>query len=289
MRKKSGKEMRNLMLAVSLSVLILVLAIIAYFMIDIVVTTDRNIDQDKEKMIRESVRSLSDMGSVMSFTEMSPALFEMFNPKLIDQVFSGNIEVVYEYSTEIALAFFPVDYVGIIIDGELVNYKGRSGLSIDPSQMPTQAPQGDYETIDSLGGREGFFVSVFYPVDLSLLGLQAGDMYINMVVDRTDELAGIESYFNDQRNDLLLRMGIAAAIAVILSLLLTTLGLRYFTRKYVVDPIEELNRMAEEIAEGTYTEDIKVDEGSAFAALQGLLRSGQKVLQRMDDMEDEEQ
>jgi len=28
---------------------------------------------------------------------------------------------------------------------------------------------------------------------------------------------------------------------------------------------------------------VEVDEDSAYAALQGLLRSGQKVLQRMDD------
>lgn len=78
-------------------------------------------------------------------------------------------------------------------------------------------------------------------------------------------------------------MSIAAIIAIILTLLLTTLGLRYFTNKYVARPIEELNRAAEEIAEGTFDGELEVDKDSAYAALQGLLRSGQKVLQKMDE------
>ena len=108
-----------------------------------------------------------------------------------------------------------------------------------------------------------------------------------MIVDRSEELAVVTDYFEEQRNDLILRMSIVSVIAIVLSLLLTTLGLRYFTRKYVVNPIEELNRTAEEIADGTYQGEVKVDENSAYSALQGLLHSGQKVLSRMDqEMQD---
>jgi hypothetical protein len=46
--------------------------------------------------------------------------------------------------------------------------------------------------------------------------------------------------------------------------------------------MEELNRMAEEIANGTFQGEVEVDEKSSFAALQGLLRSGQLVLKRME-------
>jgi len=68
---------------------------------------------------------------------------------------------------------------------------------------------------------------------------------LNMIIDRTEELADIEEYFQEQRNDLILQLSIAAIIAIILTLLLTTLGLRYFTNKYVARPIEELNCAAE--------------------------------------------
>jgi|GEM_PF-7022183 len=40
MGRKTGKEMKNLMVAISLSTLILVLAIVTYFVIDVAVTTN---------------------------------------------------------------------------------------------------------------------------------------------------------------------------------------------------------------------------------------------------------
>ncbi|MDY6793761.1 MAG: hypothetical protein SWK76_00550 [Actinomycetota bacterium] len=95
-----------------------------------------------------------------------------------------------------------------------------------------------------------------------------------MIVDKTGEPADIEVYFEDQRNDMIVRLSIGAALASILSLLLTTFGLRYFTRKYVVTPIDELIRMTEEIVAGTFEGDVEVDEESAYAALQELLSSG---------------
>jgi nitrogen fixation/metabolism regulation signal transduction histidine kinase len=122
---------------------------------------------------------------------------------------------------------------------------------------------------------------VFIPINLSVMGFQ--NIYINLIVDRTQQLADIETYFKDQRNDLLMRLSLAAIIAIILSILLTTIGLRYFTRKYVVKPIEKLNQTAEMIADGTFEGEVEVDEESAYAALQGLLRSGQKVINQMDE------
>lgn len=283
MRHKSGKEMRNLMTAVSLSVLLLVLAVIAYFMVTIIITTNRNIEEDKDKLIEESVRSLQDMKSILTMSDINPTIFRLFNQELIDRVLGGDMETLYEYTTEVALTFYPVDYVGIIVDGELADYATRRGVSVDPGEMPVAPPEGDYETLDGLGDQEGFFVSVFFPVDLKAMGLGEEDISLNMIVDRTQELADIEDYFQQQRDDLILRLSIASVIAIILSVLLTTLGLRYFTRKYVVRPIEELNRTAEEIAEGTFEGEVVVDEDSAYATLQGLLRSGHKVISKMDE------
>ncbi len=134
--------------------------------------------------------------------------------------------------------------------------------------------------MDSLGGEEGYFVSVFYVIDLSDYGF--AEFYVNIIVDRTQEMREVDEYFVDQRNDLILRMSIAAGVAFLLTLLITTFGLRYFTGKYVTDPIDELNRAAEEIADGTFQGEVEVDKGSAFAALQGLLRSGQLILRKME-------
>jgi len=282
MKVSSGREMRRLMVAVSLSVLCLLLAVIAYYMIDVAVTTDRNMRDNREKVIAESVRTIQDMKSALIMTDFSPQYLEVFNQDLLKQIVGGDIDALYRYATQIVLTFYPIDYVAFIAEGKVLKSGARKGLEINPYQIPLEPPEGDYQILDKLGNREGFFVSVFFPVDLSKLGLGNEKIPVNMVVDRTEEIYQVEKYFRDQRNSLLLRLSIAAILAVVASLLLTTFGLRYFTRKYVVDPIERLNRQAQEIMEGTFQGEVEVDEKSAFAPLQGLLRSGQKVLQRME-------
>jgi HAMP domain-containing protein len=281
MKHKTGKEMRKLMTAVSLSVLLLVLAIIAYFMTDIIVTTNNNIEKNKELVIEQSVLSLIQIGQNISAMTENPNVIGLFNQDVINRILSGEMGTFYEFIGKFAIPFYPIEYVGIVQNGEVVAYETSTGVDVDPQDMPTEPSEGEYETLDSLGGEEGLFISVFYPVELMYPGLEP--FYVNMIVDRTGELVMVTKYFEEQRNDLILRLSIASVIAIILSLLLTTFGLRYFTRKYVVNPIEELNRTAEKIADGTFKGEVRVDEESAYAALQGLLRSGQKVLNRMDD------
>ncbi|MDD3718987.1 MAG: hypothetical protein PHP28_10045 [Actinomycetota bacterium] len=285
MERKTGKEMRGLMVAVSATTLLLVLAVIAYFLIDVIVTTNSNIEKNKDLVIEQSVLSLVQIGEKITELSESPAVIDLFNREEVDKIISGDMQAFYDLIGRFAILFYPIEYVGMVRDGEVVSLATKPGVEADAREMPTEPPAGDYETLDSMGGEEGVYVSVFYLVDLKYPGLEP--FYVNMIVDRSEELAVVTDYFEEQRNDLILRMSIVSVIAIVLSLLLTTLGLRYFTRKYVVNPIEELNRTAEEIADGTYQGEVKVDENSAYSALQGLLHSGQKVLSRMDqEMQD---
>ncbi|MDD3718986.1 MAG: hypothetical protein PHP28_10040 [Actinomycetota bacterium] len=283
MRKKSGKEMRGLIVAVSVTTLLLVLAVIAYFLIDVTVTTNSNIEKNKELVIEQTAMNLTEISENINSLLSSPATVEIFNQDFVNAFLKEkDYDLFNELAGKIALGFYPIDYIGLIRDGKLVYYNTRAGLDVDPSGMPVDPYEGEYEILDSLGDEGGFYVSAFFLVDLSILGVDE-TVYINMIMDRTEEYNAVNEYFMDQRNDLILRLSIVSVIAVILTLLLTTIGLRYFTRKYVVDPIEELNRTAEEIADGTYAGEVQVDEDSAYSALQGLLRSGQKVLSRMDE------
>jgi len=283
MRNTGGKEMRGLILAVSLSVMLLVLAIIAYFMIDTIVTTNDNIDKNKQLVVEQTAKNLTDISENINSLLSSTTIIGIFNPEYVEEFLENrDYDLFNELAGKIALGFYPIDYIGVIRGGELTFYETKAGLDVDPDEMPVEPYESDYVALDTLGGEEGFYVSAFFPIDLSILGVEE-TVYINMIMDRSAEYEEVSEYFTDQRNDLIIRLSIAAAIAVILSLLLTTLGLRYFTRKYVVKPIEELNRTAEEIADGTFKGEVNVDEESAYAALQGLLRSGQKVLSRMDE------
>lgn len=281
MRSMNTREMRSLLISVTASVLLLLLAIIAYFMIDVAVTTNRNIERNRELVIEQSVLTLTRILDEVKGMTTNAELFNLFNQDIVQDLLAGDMEAVYKFIVDFVTTVYPVDYVGVIADGKLVGYGESGGYDIEPSGMVLEPVEEEFDVIDELGDKEGLFISQFYDLDLKNLKLEP--FSVNLIVDRTEEMAAVTDYFEDQRSDLLLRLSIAAAVAVILSILLTTVGLSYFTRKYVVQPIEELNKAAEDIAGGTYEGEVQVDPDSAYAALQGLLRSGQKVLSRMDE------
>ncbi len=284
MSRGSGKEMRQLMVAVTASTLLLVLAVIAYFMVDVVVTTNRNMRKNEEMVVLQSVQTMAQIGENVHELASDPELLNLLNQEFITELMKGNWEPLYDFILKFTLSFYPIDYIAIIKDGELVAYEFsrdlKKGLEIDISELPLTPHEKEYQELYRLGNKEGYFISRFFDIDLRMMGVE--EFRVSMIVDCTQELEEAREYFRAQRNRLVARLSVVSAIAVILSLLLTTLGLRYFTRKYVVRPIEELNRAAEEIVEGTFKGEVTVDPDSAYSALQGLLRSGQKVLSRME-------
>jgi hypothetical protein len=293
MRRKAGTEMRRLIFAITVMVVLLVLAIVTYFVIDIIITANNNIEHNKEKLAEESAQSVGDLQENIAGMEGSLEIFQLFNQDVLESAVNaamqGDLTLLNDFILDVTINLHPVEYVAIIVDGKVADYRSGLDTEIDPTEMPTEPPDGDYETLESVGDREGYYMSAFYPVDLaSLLGV-GGDIYINSIDDISEDVLEIEAYFKEQRNDTIARLIIAACVAIFFTILVTTFGLRYFTNKYVVKPVEELNRMAEEIADGIFEGEVKVDEKSAYAALQGLLRSGQLIIERMGkDLEQKE-
>lgn len=281
MKIKLGSEMKTLIFWATFITVSLLLLVIAYFMIDVTITTANNIDRNKQLVIDQSVNNLREYSEKISAMGTDLAMFKYFNQDIVSEILKGDWNAVYELVNNLAMKFYPVEYVGVVRDGELVTYNKVDGLEFDPNTLPTQPPEGGYSTMDKMGGREGFFISYFYTLNLKIAGLS--NVYINFIVDRTAELKTVESTFEKQRNDLLLRLSIAAALSVFIFLLLTTLGLRYLVNRYIMRPVNDLNTAAEEIVTGTFEGEVEYDADSSFAPIQGLLRSGQKVLSRMDD------
>lgn len=230
--------------------------------------------------MQQTTGTVSNVGS-------SSEIVQYFNQDIPKQILSGDSGLFYHMVADLATTLYPIDYVAIVKDGQVIEDRAKPGLTVDPTTVPIAEPEAGYDTLNSLGNKEGFFIEVFFTSNLNMYGL--GILHGVGIVDRTAELADINKYFSHQRNDLILGMSIAAIIALILSILITTLGLRYFTNKYVVKPIEKLNRTAETIVQGTFEGDVEVDEKSAYAALQGLLQSGQKVLRQMEEYTEEDE
>ncbi|MDY6793762.1 MAG: hypothetical protein SWK76_00555 [Actinomycetota bacterium] len=135
-RKKTGKEMRPLLVAVSLTKLLL-LAIIAYFMMNAILTTNNNIKHNKQLVIDQSVSSLTGMGDNISSMTGSIGIIELFNQDIMDSVLSGDWDVFYTFTGRLGISFYPVDYIRVIRDGDVIFYKTDKDYSIDASEMPT--------------------------------------------------------------------------------------------------------------------------------------------------------
>lgn len=136
-----GREMRRLMIAVSSSVILLVLAITGYFLVDVILTTEQNISDNKERMIQESVHALEETRNILVLSEFNPAYLEIFNKELTQRMVSGDLDLLYDFAVKVALLFYPVEYTSIIKDGEVVSSGAQSGWSVNPSELPTSPPR----------------------------------------------------------------------------------------------------------------------------------------------------
>jgi methyl-accepting chemotaxis protein len=281
MNRKLGSEMKTLIFwATSITVLLLLL-VIAYFMIDITITTANNIDANKQLMIDQSVETMRENGEKISAMGSDPTMFSYFNQDMVNKILGGDWSAIYELMNNLAMKFYVAEYVGVVRDGKLVTYNMVDGYELDPNTLPTQPPEGSYTTMDKLGDKQGFFISYFYGLNLKLLG--PSEVSVNFIVDRTAQLKTVEETFTKQRNDLLLRLSIAALLSIVLFILLTTLGLRYLVNRFIMRPVNDLNDAAEEIVAGTFEGEVEYDANSSFAPIQGLLRSGQTILNKMDE------
>ena len=278
MHHKLGKELRQLIVWASVIILGLFALVVVYFMVDVAVTTSNNIDQNKQLVVEESVDMMKEMAdNIGNMTGNADLMLYLTIDKLTRDLAQGNTDSLLKMMTDMALTFYPIDYVGLVKDGEVIAYQTDDGSTVDTSTLPTGPEGQDYIVLDSFGGDDGFFISLYYTVNLPVLG----ELQSNYIMDRTADITSIENYFNDQRNNQLLRMAIVSVVAFILFALIATLGLRFLVGKFVMRPIDALNEQATGIIEGTLTEEIPYDPESSFAPIQGVLQTGQKVLMEM--------
>ncbi|MGQ9474631.1 MAG: hypothetical protein ACUVRX_07575 [Actinomycetota bacterium] len=105
------------MIAVSFSIILLVLAITCYFLVDVILTTEQNISDNKEKMIQESVHALEENRNILVLSEFNPAYLEISDKELTQRMVSGDLDLLYDFAVKVALLFYPVEYTSIIKDG----------------------------------------------------------------------------------------------------------------------------------------------------------------------------
>lgn len=281
MGSRSGREMRKLVVSVTIMVMTLVLVILIYFLADVVVTSRKNMKENRELVVRKTAEQMRSLGKGFENPAALGKFYRLFDPQLINTVLeTRDVGKVVEIALMFTQSLAPAVYTEVFANGKPISrVSEKDNLSVEGLQ--DEVPEEGYRLLEGFAGLDGYYVAVNYRVDLSALGM--GTLNIISVTDKTADIREVDDYFRHQRNGTLIRLAIAAVLALMAAFLITTSGLRFFTRRYVTRPMEELNRMAQEIADGTFRGEVAVDRDSSFAALQGLLRSGQLVLRRMEE------
>jgi len=273
------REMSRLIWSFTIPVFLLVAIIIGFFLVDGIVRANNNAKHFKELMIKQTIQSYGRLGG--NFQNVSFDPWKVFNPETLKSAIRGDLGPMYGLIKDISFLSTPAEYVAIIVDGKVYDYTAKPGVKINPKKLRTSPPPNNYMILKSFGGLRGTLANVFYTMDLSKAGVQS-KFYVSAVYDLTKQVAEIDSYFSNQKNDTIITLIVTGILAFILFGLLSTFWLRYLIRKYVSRPVEKLNTMAEDISAGTFKGEVVVDPNSDFAALQGLLKSGQLILREHD-------
>jgi hypothetical protein len=143
--------------------------------------------------------------------------------------------------------------------------------------MDFQMPEGnEYQVWDNLNGKQGFFLWVNQPITLRLTG--SGEAILSMAIDRTAQMENLNQVYASEKSNLIKKQIWLTIIVLIIVLLLSYLVVWLLIKHYVIDPITELTITADKILNNTFTGEIIVKEGSVYANLQRLLKSGVLVL-----------
>ncbi|MEW6553576.1 MAG: hypothetical protein AB1384_04745 [Actinomycetota bacterium] len=279
MSAQRGHEMRKFLIAISALVVLLIVIVIVFTSLDSISRINREMEKEEERVTLQLVDYMKESLSETAATGSNPELMEgILNPELLySRDISDQLKLL-QFLTEVQRAQFAADYLAYVSGGMVLSSSTKEGVEI--TEFPTEMPADEFEVLEELGGRQGTFVVVFQPTDLSPL---AEDEFVSLAVDRTKQFEAMRDFYADEKSDLITRQIIIGIVAVAVAALLTTLGVYFLTRRYITAPIEKLSTDAHSIMEGTFRGQVEVVEESDYADIQRLLQSGKVLMEKMEE------
>lgn len=283
MHARKGKEMRRYLISVTALVVILLLAVILYTTIDSVMRMDREMDKEKNRVVEQLVESFSATLKGNTLAGQDQALMgSVFKDDLVTSTDPSKRLLLLNFLAEMERNQFDAEYLAIVSNGTVLTKSVAPGVNI--TSFPTSLPEDtdkNYVILNELGGKEGYFFSMFS--DFPITGY--GEEFMNFAVDRTDQMNALEKQYSDEKSRLITQQIIIGVIILLLGGLISALGVRYLTKRDITGPIEEINRISDQIMEGSFEGEIEVNRDSDFASLQSLLSSGKKILDKLDELQ----
>lgn len=286
MKEHGGHEMRNFLLLVSALVVVLIVAVILYTTFDSI----NRINQDAEREKDNVEQSLADFYVESTDASMgmsrNPVIIASLSPTLMESMGEGNLTPMLDFLTALLKPVYTAEYVAYIFQGDIMASSLGEGIEESdlPTTMPEESDEIQYEVLGEFNGEEGYFFSVYLP--FSMPGIQGA--FMNLLIDRTEQIEAIDAVYDAEKSDLITRQIIIGVVAIVVALLLTLLGVRYLARRYITGPIDRLAAVSHSIMEGTFEGEVEVEEGSDYADIQRLLQSGKTILDRACEAEEGE-
>ena len=238
-----GREMKRFLMLISVILSLLIIIIIAFTTTDAINTLNKSRQKAEDQVIQEVVG----LGTLSS-----------------DQLLpggSGNSAATQYLSLAPFMAYAAGDPSGVY--GFLLNFLGPiygvmgGTISADGQVLASSLPEGinandvpaasgdanHYQVVDHLGSQQGHFIVWYIPWVAPIPGTNQMPT-LAWIIDRTNQINGINSDYSKDRTSLLVRQLSIGAGALILSLIIVLLGVWLLSRKYIIDP---MTRMQEQL------------------------------------------
>jgi len=284
MKEHGGHEMRNFLLLVSALVVVLILAVILYTTFDSINRINQAAEREKDNVEQSLADFYVESTNRSMGMSRNPVIIESINPAMMESLGKGDVTPMLDFLTALLRPVYTAEYVAYIFQGDIV--ASSVGEGIEESQLPTTMPEEtdeiQYEILDEFNGKEGYFFSVYLP--FSMPGSEGA--FMNLLIDRSEQIEAIEQAYEDEKSDLITRQIIIGVVAIAVALLLSLLGVRFLARRYITGPIDDLTYVSHSIMEGNFKGEVQVEEDSDYADIQRLLQSGKIILDRACEAEE---
>ncbi|OFW55351.1 MAG: hypothetical protein A2Y75_10535 [Candidatus Solincola sediminis] len=98
------------------------------------------------------------------------------------------------------------------------------------------------------------------------------NLFVVSVVPMQEKIDSINAYYNKERGNVSLTMGLSVFLSIIAVVIIIFFLLSYLIRKRITQPIDELSATAEEVMRGQIDVDVKVHEGGEFQGLESVFK-----------------
>ena len=279
MNKRSGHEMRKFLILVSILVVLLIIGVIAFTTWDSISRINDAAEREKESVVEQLVDYFAVSTEAAGQLQFEKVIRDSLNPEVLEAFSQGDVLPLFEFMVTILRPLYVADYASFVVGGEVQASSEKEGIETSdlPTTLPTEDDELQYEILDQFVGEEGYYISIYNP--MTMPGYEGA--FLNFMLDRSEEIKAVDAAYEEERSDLITRQIIIGIIAIVLALLITTVGVYYLARRYITGPIEAIADTSHQIMEGTYEGEVEVDEESDYADLQRLLQSGKMLLDKM--------